>query len=200
LPQPDGPRRLKNSPSRTSRSMWSTANTSPNFLTTSTRRTSTSVTQVSRGQGAPACRQRHPEVASKSLPRPAPTSSVSPNGGPRIGVGYRGCQQSEVRGRNAREPAKFVRNRADRDGLRRFRQRALPAALRARAPGVVPRRAGAAPSQPFGPIALRWAISTHGPSISPHAEVPQPHADPLRRRHLRRPPHRPGARARDGTS
>src|SRR6476646_9324154 len=41
LPQPDGPSKLKNSPSRTSRSMWSTATASPNFLTTSTSLTST---------------------------------------------------------------------------------------------------------------------------------------------------------------
>ncbi len=47
MPQPDGPRRLKNSPSRTSRSMWSTATTSPNALTTSTSRTSTSGTSRS---------------------------------------------------------------------------------------------------------------------------------------------------------
>ncbi len=46
LPQPDGPSSEKNSPSRTSRSMWSTATTSPNFLTTSTSRTSTSVVTV----------------------------------------------------------------------------------------------------------------------------------------------------------
>src|SRR6476661_7998580 len=56
LPQPDGPRRLKNSPSTTSRSMWSTATASPNILTTSTSLTSTVATfaAVSFG-GAPAC-------------------------------------------------------------------------------------------------------------------------------------------------
>src|SRR5687768_11396335 len=59
LPQPDGPSRLKNSPSRTSRSMWSTATASPNFLTTSTRRTSMSAdTQWLSGAGAGVVRPR----------------------------------------------------------------------------------------------------------------------------------------------
>src|SRR5688572_3139028 len=56
LPQPDGPSRLKNSPSRTSRLMWSTATASPKRLTTSTSLTSTSGTFVR----APASRVGRP--------------------------------------------------------------------------------------------------------------------------------------------
>jgi len=39
---------------------------------------------------------------------------VSPNGGPRIGVGCEGCQHAEVLGRNGVRDSKFVRSVAIR--------------------------------------------------------------------------------------
>ena len=129
LPQPDGPRREKNSPSSTSRSMWSTAIASPKRLTTSTRRTSTAGT-VLRNSWSAGCRSRR---------------------------GGDGRSQQERRGRPARPPActGWADRRSPRMGCQRPGQPAefateSPIPVRISSLWITPRRGVQPPASPTG--------------------------------------------------
>ena len=115
LPQPDGPRRQKNSPSRTSRLMWSTAAASPNCLTTSTSRTSTSGTGLRLLRSPPQRRHDGPQ---------APAG----RGGRRIGPHGTRCQERPPRASFVRYRVPFVRIRV----ARRADSRVRPAQVRDR--------------------------------------------------------------------
>ena len=189
LPQPDGPRRLKNSPSWTSRSMWSTATASPNFLTTSTSLTSTVGTVVGT-----------PGADSGELPRKRGIGAED------MGRRCVGCQGSAARGRVPQRRARFVAVRGSTDcGIRASRpigrtSRHEPVRT---AVGTCARPAGRRPRSGRAPVApgARYDIDASAvrtrDAPSHHVEgTPPTDVDPHRSRHPRRPAHRPGAGAR----
>ena len=96
---------------------------------------------------------------------PASTSSVPPNGGPRIGVAREGCQEHEVRRGIAVGRARFVLTNVDSRGVRTTIRPHRGTA--ARWPGhmasSVARRE--AVRRPLTSIAVGWLISTHASSI-----------------------------------
>src|SRR6476646_8304985 len=115
LPHPDGPSRLKNSPARTSRSIWSTTTASPNCLTTSTSLTSTVGTFARTPVSDAAARSRAPGPA-------------------RIWAWMMGCQPHDTQCQDGVWRARFVVLRHSCDGIRHDRRgRNAPAALPATA-------------------------------------------------------------------
>ena len=180
MPQPDGPRRLKNSPSWTSRSMWSTANASPNFLTTSTSRTSTRARalRLLASRGGPA----RPHDRIRADPRRATGRVAGDRAATDRSHAADGVNDAN-RAMSAARDCEFVARIGGQPALPELR--AASAVRRRRSNRSARRRAGRG---------VRYRrTDRQNPDVAP--EGPDPHAHPHRDRRHRRPAHRPGARA-----